>query len=502
MAHTAGVPRQKINHYISELKGVSDAGMDAGIRLQAAARAVEAAEAKEAKEIEAHRRNVDGFVTIVKAAAPYLVAALVMVLTCIAYFARARRLQAEADAQKAEAHAQKAKLLREAALAAPPAALVAGRYSSLPVTAQELSQLEASRKLDTLFSEILSSNDLARLQAARDDASLTEDKRARVDHVLQQRQRSCVICTSDEDVSEGVECEGNHFVCDNCFSHFLIDEASVKPQKLQGLYQIACPAVHPAMGGCECSLPHGSLQHATQAGLIAYHKRVSDREERILRAVFEEQRQRFEAEFAAKSEQERSVLVVRKVVEEMMDVACPKCLLRFDEFSECAALNCSRVGADGRPCGANFCALCFTDCGSLFAAHEHVRSHCEFRNRPGLLRETYYLVEPAMVTWTRFLNTQRAVKLRAYLPTLPEAVRNGLREDPFVVGACREHGLEGLLGIAGDQPANAGIVELQAMGFDGHSVQDLERILLQAENDVATAAAILRAEAELAEAFL
>ena len=38
------------------------------------------------------------------------------------------------------------------------------------------------------------------------------------------------------------------------------------------------------------------------------------------------------------------------------------------------------------------------------------------------------------------------------------------------------------------------------MGFDGHSVQDLERILLQAENDVETAVAILLAEGEVPEA--
>mmetsp|Transcript_24672 Transcript_24672/g.61913 ORF Transcript_24672/g.61913 Transcript_24672/m.61913 type:complete len:126 (-) Transcript_24672:136-513(-) len=54
-----------------------------------------------------------------------------------------------------------------------------------------------------------------------------------------------------------------------------------------------------------------------------------------------------------------------QIVDEILTMRCPRCSQAFVDFSDCAALTCSR-------CHAAICAFCQTDCGR--DAHAHVRN--------------------------------------------------------------------------------------------------------------------------------
>jgi predicted Zn-ribbon and HTH transcriptional regulator len=53
------------------------------------------------------------------------------------------------------------------------------------------------------------------------------------------------------------------------------------------------------------------------------------------------------------------------IVEEVVNLRCPRCRAVFADYDGCDALKCPMAG-----CGCGFCALCLADCGA--DAHQHV----------------------------------------------------------------------------------------------------------------------------------
>jgi len=86
--------------------------------------------------------------------------------------------------------------------------------------------------------------------------------------------------------------------------------------------------------------------------------------------IVKEERERLEAEharLAALSLFERSVHDSREhIIENILNLKCPKCGMVFLDFDGCFALYCGNK--DG--CGCGFCAFCLKDCGR--DAHQHV----------------------------------------------------------------------------------------------------------------------------------
>jgi hypothetical protein len=83
---------------------------------------------------------------------------------------------------------------------------------------------------------------------------------------------------------------------------------------------------------------------------------------------------------------------VRKNIEEMMDLRCPRCRAVFGDFDGCAALTCGAA-----QCRAGFCALCLKDCGG--DAHGHVRS-CALNPK-----KNEYFIDKAV--WRKIIDEQR-----------------------------------------------------------------------------------------------
>jgi hypothetical protein len=67
----------------------------------------------------------------------------------------------------------------------------------------------------------------------------------------------------------------------------------------------------------------------------------------------------------------------KSIIEEILELRCPRCKLVFYDFNDCFALTC-----DG--CGCGFCAYCLKDCGQ--DAHRHV-AQCDMNRAPG--RDVY-----------------------------------------------------------------------------------------------------------------
>ena len=151
--------------------------------------------------------------------------------------------------------------------------------------------------------------------------------------------RTCYICMEPWPRDQGLECDAaaRHFACDECFSAHV--------SRLEALCEadggrVKCCASD--WGGCTARFTlQAAAQHATPLAFETLQRHVDDLKHVAMQGEFEQWKERFEAEFAAKSEQERRALAARRHVEEMMDLRCPKCRGVFGQFTGCAALTCA-----------------------------------------------------------------------------------------------------------------------------------------------------------------
>ena len=200
-------------------------------------------------------------------------------------------------------------------------------------------------------------------------------------------------------------------------------------------------------------------------------RHIDDRKQAALQAEFRQWTEHFKADFAAKSEEERRALAVRRQIEEMMELRCPKCHGVFGAFEGCAALTCAYAG-----CNAHFCAFCLADCGA--DAHPHVRQ-CRLNPRAN----EYHVSEDV---WRRIMDGQRREKLERFWPSLEPAARDSLATDASIRQILSELGLNRLLqeSAFADQ-----MVQLRGMGFAND--QAMRRALGEAGGDVARAVELL-----------
>ena len=222
---------------------------------------------------------------------------------------------------------------------------------------------------------------------------------------------------------------GRHFVCDECFS----DHVS-RPDALCEADggRVKCCASD--FEGCAARFTtQVAAKHATPLAFEALQRNADELKHVALQGEFEAWKGRFQAEFAAKSEQERRALSVRKHIEEMMDLRCPQCRKVFGEYTGCAALICDYAG-----CNARFCALCLADCGA--DAHEHVRN-CRLNPQRG----QYHVSE---AVWKGIIDGERRKKLQSYWAELKPEVKDSLAGDASIDQIFRDLRLDGLLGAA------------------------------------------------------
>ena len=181
----------------------------------------------------------------------------------------------------------------------------------------------------------------------------------------------CCLCLCEEPCDKGLECENGCFACDECFSAQV-----ARPEALcaDRPGHIKCCASESK----ECSATYTfqlAARHATADAFEALQRNDNERRTIQMQGEFEEWKQQFAAELAAKSEEERRVMFSRKEIEDLVSLRCPRCKQVFAEYDGCAALTCGKAG-----CNAPFCALCLTDTG--VDAHEHVKT-CRLNPQKG-----------------------------------------------------------------------------------------------------------------------
>jgi len=255
---------------------------------------------------------------------------------------------------------------------------------------------------------------------------------------------TCCVCHCPEPRERGLECTAaeRHFACDECFSLHI--------QRLEALCEHAdkLPEVKCSVPGCTAAFSlREAAKHATE---LAFEKLLSHVDDLKLVAVqgkFQQWKENFQADFAAKSEKEQLVIAARKHIEEMMDLRCPKCRRVFDQYEGCAALTCAYAG-----CNAHFCAFCLADCGA--DAHSHVRG-CSLNPK----KNGYFVSKDE---WARIMDSQRREKLNKYWSTLAVGVKDALAACATINQILRDLRLDRMLGTA---TFAAEMAQLRGMGF-------------------------------------
>ena len=338
-----------------------------------------------------------------------------------------------------------------------------GRVNSADLADLERVRGELGRRRDRTELAALVRSMLAPQSTERPDASAVAETLSELLLVS-----TCCVCHCPEPRDKGLECDGvtRHFACDECFS--------VHVSRLEALCEaeggfVKCCA---SDWGCAARFTiQAAAQHATPLAFETLQRHADDLKHVALQGEFERWKERFEAERAARSEQERRALVARQHIEELMDLRCPKCSRVFGQFTGCAALTCAYAG-----CLAHFCAFCLADCGS--DAHPHVR---KCRLNP---RQNEHFVSEA--EWARVVDEERRRKLQAYWATLEAEVKEALAADASVRQIFRDLRLEGHVGAAAFAQQ---VAQLRGMGFTDERA--MRRALSEVGGDVAAALDLL-----------
>ena len=335
--------------------------------------------------------------------------------------------------------------------------LVRGRaVADLEDIARVRSQLD--RRTDNAELAKLVSSMLSPEPADRPDASEVAQTLSELLDV-----RTCVVCHCPEPRDNGLECSAaaRHFACNECFSsHVSRFESLCQDDCNRGL--VKC-CVEPS--GCRATFTlQEAAKHASPLAFEALQRHTDDLNRIAMEGEFEQWKKDYEAEFAAKSEQERRVIAVRKQIEELMDLRCPKCKRVFGDYTGCAALTCAYAG-----CNAHFCALCLKDCGQ--DAHPHVRT-CPLNPK----QNEYFVNEDV---WAGIVYTQRREKLEKYWESLEAEVRDELAKNASIAQIFRDLKLDRLVCAASYSEQMA---QLRGMGFKDERA--MRRALAEAAGDI------------------
>jgi hypothetical protein len=159
-----------------------------------------------------------------------------------------------------------------------------------------------------------------------------------------------------------------------------------------------------------------SLKAAVQKGMEAMmipriEKDYADR----LRQLEQNIKDRSVADQVAREEQ--------YVVEDLINIKCPRCNAVFDAFDGCFAFKCHR-------CAAGICGWCMADCGD--DAHAHVRQ-CKINQGHGDFFGT-------MQQFQKLRNAERKVRILQHLRSLEPSLRALLK--PRLNKHLMDHGVK------------------------------------------------------------
>jgi hypothetical protein len=177
---------------------------------------------------------------------------------------------------------------------------------------------------------------------------MAQDPQAVIEQVAE-----CEVCQSRVAFVKGIACRSDHFTCDDCFAQHVQHHVCSEDRLKRGA-DVPCTR-------CDLIYPiAGVLEHLTQHPhvVVLLQQLISDfashkaRLEEQLRIAAERKRQEKMDAFEREVQQKH-----HHVVEEILNLHCPRCHAVFDSFDGCFALNC-------RTCTCAFCAWCLKDCGA------------------------------------------------------------------------------------------------------------------------------------------
>ncbi|NBO22176.1 hypothetical protein EBU94_02385 [bacterium] len=179
---------------------------------------------------------------------------------------------------------------------------------------------------------------------------------------------SCAICY--EDIIAGLKCNCGTVACGSCLSQHLenIPFETVSESGINCV-SITCTEQHSIYKVCR------SFDEAT-------FERIMTSYNRLLRQKIEYDTIKSEQEAKEKIDgYEREVLGLFNTLADHLNPKCPSCNQRFDDFSGCFSIRCSR-------CQKDFCGWCLDFFGTSHVVHQHCTT-CPAKNGISATRDFY-----------------------------------------------------------------------------------------------------------------
>lgn len=165
-----------------------------------------------------------------------------------------------------------------------------------------------------------------------------------------------------------------HFFCEPCFSDFILSQCSIENRG----------QLHKHNGCILCSLCYPVHKTVFKFRDIVVHVSpevsevyVKAKEEIVAAKIYIEEQTKFHRQLEESKRTFKAAKINsglqkhrRYIIENIINLLCPRCRTPFVDFDGCFALNCTM-------CSCKFCAWCLSDCGeecSFTQHHSHVMS--------------------------------------------------------------------------------------------------------------------------------
>jgi hypothetical protein len=233
--------------------------------------------------------------------------------------------------------------------------------------------------------------------------------------------QACNICHDKAiPLSEGIACAAGHFVCTGCITAGVQARGDMPAPRLQ-CFGIGCAEAH--------SDRDLILRLPVDAGVL-YLSQL----QRMERALIEtEAYAKAEQRVAARAAEDPLASARRRVIEQILTLACPSCSLAMPDYGEprpdeprtlpwdgCFAVQCAGAGGG---CGAYFCGWCWRPfpggAHGNTACHAHVRE-CALNTAPG---GDLFGGRHGVARFTVALRARRQRQLAELLATLSQDMR-------------------------------------------------------------------------------
>ncbi len=287
--------------------------------------------------------------------------------------------------------------------------------------------------------------------------------------------QQCVLKCSDEafPLSDGVACAAGHFCCAGCLAQGVNARGDAPASRLccWGDGERPCGAEHTDHSLVLCLPPQAAVLYLSQV----------QRAERAAMetAVYATFKTEVKAEAAALAAKTSLAAARRRVVDEVLTLACPGCKLAMPDHGEpnehgvrtlpwagCFAVKCAGAHGALGGCGTTFCGWCWRAFGTgprnSQDCHVHV-GYCQLNAAPG---RDLYGGPRAVELFAAALRTRRQRQLAQLLATLPAEMHA-----PLLQSLARELADAGLVTEA---PAAA---ERDAMEVEQPQAEEMVRVL-------------------------